>query len=196
MNELRELQKYQNIHDLECHKDILRLKFDDSFKHDVLHFGKYSGRLSKLLELKYDISKSTPNIKKTIVDAFIIILHLSNTFNFDLLKILNCMDIDNGTIDNIVTKIIKNNPDLYKSLNVTNYDDRLLQFILKLTATIGPLQKSAEDLDHLLGLDIKKMRDELTKLTLIILLEGKIWGVNFNNDVKQRWAVIKQKQTV
>ncbi len=196
MNELRELQKYQNVHDLECHKDILRLKFDDSFKHDVLHFGKYSGRLSKLLESKYETPKNTSDIKKTIVDAFIIILHLSNTFNFDLLKILDCMDINNGTIDDVVAKIIKNNPDLYKSLNVTNYDDKLLQFILKLTSTIGPLQKFAEDLDHLLGFEIKKMRDELIKLTPIILLEGKIWGVNFNNDVKQRWIDIKQNQTV
>ena len=195
MGRLITLQNEQFKHDEDCHRDILYMTYQERFKHDALHYGKYSGRLALLLEDKLPSEKIQAVVKKTLVDAFIIILHSAELFQMDLEAYLKeKLNIEGElSIAELVKTLKESASDIYASLNAPDEKDRLLNLMLKMTVIGGPMQKAAEELDHMIGIPRDEIRDRTANLLVILLLAGSIWNVDYEKDVRNRWEDIVRK---
>ncbi|MDP3881495.1 MAG: hypothetical protein Q8Q31_01315 [Nanoarchaeota archaeon] len=75
-----ELQSTQKEHDHNNHSDISTLPLFDRINHYVLHYAKYTARLT---HQKGDV-ETERELKRTYTDAFLISLSASNALNMDL----------------------------------------------------------------------------------------------------------------
>lgn len=75
-----ELQIMQKEHDAKNHSDIHTLPLFGKINHYVLHYAKYAGRLTR----KRSDEETIKELKRTLVDAFLITLSASNALNVDL----------------------------------------------------------------------------------------------------------------
>ncbi len=94
-NRLRDLQITQQKHDLENHFEIICLPKSERLKHYGLHFAKYVGRLARN-------PKSDAELKRTLVDAFLISLCAANALNQRLYQHNWRLDGDCSQIDLLV----------------------------------------------------------------------------------------------
>jgi len=195
MGRLITLQNEQFKHDQDYHRDILYMSHQERFKHDALHYGKYSGRLAQLLVEQSSSDRIRNVVKKTLVDTFIIILHSAEMLHMELESFLkNKLEIDRNLSVTELTEILKeNSPDLYATLNVTNEKDKILNLMLKLTIIGGSMQKAAEELDHMVGIPGEDIRNWTCDLLIIMLLAGSVWSVDYERDVHNRWDDIAKK---
>jgi hypothetical protein len=195
MGRLITLQNEQFKHDEDCHRDILYMTYQERFKHDALHYGKYSGRLALLLEDKSPSEKIQAVVKKTLVDAFIIVLHSAELFQMDLEAYLKeKLNIERElSITELVQILKESSPDIYASLDAHDEKERLLNLMIKMTVIGGPMQKAAEELDHMIGIPRDEIRDRTANLLVILLIAGSIWNVDYEKDVRNRWEDIAKK---
>jgi len=195
MGRLITLQNEQFKHDQNYHRDILYMSYQERFKHDALHYGKYSGRLAQLLVEKSGSEHNQAVIKKTLVDAFIIVLHSAEMLHMELESFLKeKLEVDRDLSITELTDILKeNSPDLYASLNVNDEKEKILNLMLKLTVLGGWMQKAAEELDHMVGIPGDDIRNWTCDLLIILLLAGSVWSVDYEKDVRNRWDDIAKK---
>lgn len=195
MGRLITLQNEQFKHDEDYHRDILYLTYQDRFKHDALHYGKYSGRFADLLISDAPNEKIKSVVKKTLVDTFIICLHSAEQLHMNLEEYFKeKLNVDRDLSIQELTDILKEaSPDIYSSLNSQNDKEKLLSLMLKITIIGGRMQKAAEELDHMIGIPSDQIRDDLGNLLVILLVAGNIWGVDYEKDVRNRWEDIAKK---
>jgi hypothetical protein len=195
MGRLITLQNEQFKHDENYHRDILYMTYQDRFKHDALHYGKYSGRFAELLIPDTPNEKIKSIVKKTLVDAFIIVLHSAEQLHMDLEEYFKeKLNIERDLSIQELTDILKEaSPDIHLSLNSQNDKEKLLNLMLKITIIGGRMQKAAEELDHMVGIPSDQIRDDLGNLLVILLVAGNIWGVDYEKDVRNRWEDIAKK---
>jgi len=195
MGRLITLQNEQFKHDEDYHRDILYLTYQDRFKHDALHYGKYSGRFAELLLLNSPNEKIKSVVKKTLVDAFIIVLHSAEQLHVNLEEYFKeKLEIDRDLSIGELTEILKEtSPDIYSLLNSQNEKEKLLNLMLKITIIGGRMQKAAEELDHMVGIPSEQIHADLGNLLVILLIAGSIWGIDYEKDVRNRWEDIAKK---
>lgn len=195
---LLELQNKQLIHDQKCHRDILYMSHQERFKHMVMHYGKYSGRLADLLRTHSDHVKTMNEVKRTLIDCFIIVLSSAEVLQMNLEDNLkNKLGIVRDVSINELSDILKESAsNLFSLLNSVDERERVLNLMLELTSIGGFMQKVGEDLDHLVGIPRDQIKEQTSNMLVILLLAGIVWSVDYENDVPARWDAIGKKTVI
>lgn len=195
METLFEFQKKQVEHDREYHRDIFFLNYQDRFKHMVMHYGKYAGRLANLLKTKSDVEKIQSEIKRTLIDCFIIVLSCADLLQLNLEeKLKEKLGIDNSiSLDELANTVKEASPTLYQSLSSGDETNKVLNLMLEYTAIAGELLKVGEDLDHMVGFDRNAIREQTINILTIILISSLIWKVDLSDETTKRWDVLVKR---
>ena len=195
MGTLFEFQKKQVEHDRKYHRDIFFLNYQDRFKHMVMHYGKYAGRLAKVLNTKSDVEKIQSEIKRTLIDCFIIVLSCADLLQLNLEKKLKeKLGIDDNLSLNELTNTVKEtSPTLYQSLSSGDEINKVLNLMLEYTAIAGELLKVGEDLDHMVGFDRDVIREQTINILTIILISSLIWKVDLSDETTKRWDILVKR---
>src|SRR3989304_5804166 len=192
---LFDLQEQQLKHDMKCHRDVFFLSHQDRFKHIALHYGKYSKRLADLVLNPRTTAIECKNIvEKTLVDTMIMILNSGELLQIDFEEVLREKLNIEGTlfIDNFLL-FLKPNNDLYEFLNKGNYQEMTINLMLEMVAISGFMQKSAEELDHLMGINREQIKNQTVEFLTLVIIAGSIWNVNFTSELEKRWKEIEEK---
>jgi len=193
---LFQLQEEQLEHDKKCHRDIFFLSHQDRFKHIALHYGKYSKRLADVvLNQRMSVEEARNIVKKTLVDTMIMILNSGELLQIDFEEALRSKLNKEGSIFIDVLPILlkTTNKDLYKFLSNGTSQKAILNLMLEMVSISGFMQKSAEELDHLMGIPREQIKHQTIEFLSLIVIAGGIWNINFSSELKKRWDEIEQK---
>ncbi len=195
MPTLFELQKDQVEHDQKYHRDIFFLNYQDRFKHMVMHYGKYAGRLSRLLQIKASRDEIQYDVKRTIIDCFIIVLSCADLLQLNLdEKLRENLGNDKTTSLNELAKDVKEaSPDLYDKLSSGDEPNRVLNLVLEYAPIAGDLLKVGEDLDHMVGFNRDVIRAQTINILNIVLLSSLIWNLDLERETIKRWEVLARR---
>lgn len=192
---LFDLQEQQLEHDMKCHRDIFFLSHQDRFKHIALHYGKYSKRLADLVLNPRNSSKAEEIVTKTLVDTMIMILNsgelLQINFEHEICSKLGL--VEHLFIKKLPELLRQNDPDLYKFLSEGDTQQLIINLMLEMVSISGFMQKSAEELDHLMGMPRQQIKHQTFEFLCLIIVAGSIWNVDFQSELEKRWAEIEQK---
>lgn len=162
--QLYKLQLIQLEHDEKYHKDISNLNLHHRLNHLVLHFAKYAGRFWELEQNKERWCGN--DLKKLIIDTFIISLSACNTLNIYLDKVLT---EDNLSISNLF--------ELGKSLEEGNKNIQL-NTLKQFSIYVGNMAKACESLDRLENISFRDIMIDnvilISNLTLSMAFKHKI----------------------
>lgn len=192
---LYELQEKQVEHDQNFHRDIFFLNYQDRFKHMVMHYGKYSGRFAKLLNEKHTPEEITNEVKRTLVDCFIIVLSCADLLHLNLEKKLKeKYSIEkNLSIKDLAERAKESSSELFTLLAIDDERERVLNLMLEFTNISGFMLKVAEDLDHMVGFQRETIRDQTMNILNILLIASLIWGVDFEEEIPKRWDILEKR---
>jgi hypothetical protein len=192
---LFDLQEQQLEHDMKCHRDIFFLSHQDRFKHIALHYGKYSKRLADLVLNPRNSSKAEEIVTKTLTDTMIMILNSGELLqiNFEN-EICSKLKIDEHLfIEKIPILLRKIDSSLYKFLSEGDTQQLIINLMLEMVSISGFMQKSAEELDHLMGMPREQIKHQTFEFLCLIIVAGSIWHVCFQTELEKRWKEIEQK---
>jgi len=193
---LFQLQEEQLDHDQKCHRDIFFLSHQDRFKHIALHYGKYSKRLADVvLNQRMSVEEAGNIVKKTLVDTMIMILNSGELLQIDFEEALRSKLNKKGSIFIDVLPILLKitNKDLYQFLSDGTSQKAILNLMLEMVSISGFMQKSAEELDHLMGISREQIKHQTVEFLSLIVIAGGIWNINFSSELNKRWNEIEQK---
>lgn len=198
MTTLLDLEKKQIDHDQKCHRDIFFLNFQDRFKHMVMHYGKYSGRLADILREKTESEKINFEVRRTLIDCFIIVLSSAEMLQMDLDVLLRKkIELDKPVSIHELSEAVKeSSPDIFSLLNVNDEKSRILNLMLEMTSIGGFMQKVGEDLDHLVGIPRDAIKQQTLNMLSLLLLAGLVWNVDYECDTQKRWDVLSEKTVI
>ena len=196
MTTLFELQNEQVCHDKRYHRDVFFLNYQDRFKHLVMHYGKYAGRLSRLLQNK-TTDEIQCDVKRTMVDCFIIVLSSADLLHLNLNDKLKekLENNDNSSLSELILDLKNISLDLYDRLSVGDRKNNVLNLIIEYTPIAGDLLKAGEDLDHMVGFNIDAIREKTLDILNIVLLSSLIWNIDLECETHKRWDYLKNKTT-
>jgi len=192
---LFDLQEQQLEHDMKCHRDIFFLSHQERFKHIALHYGKYSKRLADLVLNPRNSSKAEEIVTKTLVDTMIMILNSGELLqiNFEN-EICSKLKIDEHLfIEKIPILLRKIDSSLYKFLSEGDTQQLIINLMLEMVSISGFMQKSAEELDHLMGMPREQIKHQTFEFLCLMIIAGSVWNVNFQSELEKRWKEIEQK---
>lgn len=192
---LRILQEKQIEHDQKYHRDIFFLNYQDRFKHMVMHYGKYSGRFAYLIKTHSDSSLINNDVRRTLVDCFIIVLSVADLLQLKLdEKIKEKLGIEREiSVNELSTSLREASPDLFAFLDGDDDMSKLLNLLLEFTTIAGNMLKIGEDLDHMVGFERNSIRDKTLDLLSILLLSGIVWNVNYEQEIPNRWDELAKR---
>lgn len=195
MTTLFELQQKQVDHDQKYHRDIFFLNYQDRFKHMVMHYGKYAGRLARLLRNKAASDEIQSDVKRTIIDCFIIVLSCADLLQLNLNdKLKEKLGSDeNSSLKELTLDVKEASPDLYARLSTGDEANKVLNFILEYTSIVGDLLKVGEDLDHMVGFNRDVIREQTLNILNIVLLSSLIWNIDLEDETPRRWQILAKR---
>ena len=195
MGTLFELEKKQVEHDQRCHRDIFFLNYQDRFKHMAMHYGKYSGRLANLLKTTMDSETTHKEVKRTIVDCFIIVLSCADLLQLNLEeKLKEKLGIEKKiTLVELCDEVKEASPQLYSILSEGDERNRVLNLMLEYTSVAGYLLKVGEDLDHMVGFNRDTIREQTLNILTMMMLSSIIWKIDLEEEVSKRWDVLVKR---
>lgn len=163
INSLRELQWHQLLHDDAYHKDIASMAPATRMKHFALHMAKYAAYL-----VEADESDDTALAERALIDAFAIILAISNTLGQDLSRDVAARNASaDGDHAPIWRAFIKHT---------------------------GSLAKACESLDHIEDLPFKVlMKQSNTALAATVLHGTMQYGLDIVPSYKARLREVEQR---
>ena len=163
-----------------------------------MHYGKYVGRLSKLLRDETTSNDIKHEVKRTLVDCFIIVLSCADLLHLrldDKLKEnLKCNNTQ--SLKELIICVKKESPDLYSKLSTGDDKNKIFNLILEYSPLVGDLLKVGEDLDHMVGFDRDIIRNHTLGILNIVLLSSLIWDVDLENEVPKRWQVLANRTKI
>lgn len=196
MKTIFELQQLQLEHDKRCHRDIFFMNHQDRFKHIALHYGKYSKRLADVvLTEKITVVECKKIVKKTLIDTMIMILNSGELLQIDFEKELNTKLDHKGSllIDTVPILMKMKNKELYYFLSKGNYQEMTMNLMLEMVSIAGFMQKSAEELDHMMGMPRDQIKHQTVEFLSLVITAGSIWEVLFSSELEKRWSEIEEK---
>jgi hypothetical protein len=203
MASLLDLQRKQKSHDESFHRDIYFLSHQERFKHIAYHFGKYTGRIARMLKTLDSADKIDIQLRKTLTDSFIIILNAAEIFGLDLdynvAKALGLNKPSRNDVKKLAGLFRESNPAPYPNLVHTNDNDLgklILNLLLEYADAAQILHKACDSLDHMEGLDREKITSSLVNLLTIVVLAGDSIGLDFEDSVPKRWREIEQSKVL
>lgn len=182
---LLNLQKRQQEHDKEHHRDIFTLPYPDRMNHYVHHFSKYVGRLSRDYA---DEDMRIEHIEMTLADGFIVGLAAANTLNLDLQSELEEMfGLEADGVE-----------EWGEALNPTEdiMDSEELQDWLfeRVASPAGRMANAMESLDHMEPMNTRKVLEEETvEIISNLLIAAENLGTNLEQILDDRWTEIEEE---
>ena len=161
----------------------------------VMHYGKYAGRFADLLKTNSSAKKTQSEIKRTIVDCFIIVLSCADLLHLNLdKKLKEKLGIENDiSLIELIDKVKEASPDLYQSLSLGDETTKIKNLMLEYTVIAGELLKIGEDLDHMVGFNRDVIRKQTIKILTIMLLSSLVWDVDLVKETLKRWDVLAKR---
>ncbi len=181
-DQLLKIQIEQLEHDELFHKEITRLNIHQRLNHMALHFSKYSGKVCDCILNHPDKN----DLKKTIVDSFIISTTCINTLNILLSdKIL----VVEETQCNEFSQLGKN---ISKKLKINAEDP--LWLVKTFPIVTGELAKACESLDHLEAFVYREsIIDCVVKISSLMLAASYHLKIDLILEVSLRLTEVKKK---
>ena len=176
-----ELQQQQKRHDEQFHRDIFFLSHQERFKHVTFHWGKYVARLARLIK-QYDTTKTIDEVelRKTLIDALIIVLNAAEIFNLDLSKLLapESAKRDNMTLAELSRVLRTKYSGKYHWIENGDKKAFVSGLLLDFSDQAGIFHKACDSLDHMEGLSRENVTAALLSLFVILLLSGEAIGID------------------
>ena len=135
-SQLLQLQREQFEHDEAFHREVARLEIKHRLTHMALHFSKYVGYVGGHVG---DDSRG-PDLRRVIVDCFIIALSSANILNVRLSDEFGLDSTDYPSLH-----------DFARRLSLQNSEGRFdaAWLLVALSIPVGRMAKACEALDHL-----------------------------------------------
>lgn len=170
---LRSLLKDQRVHDERVHRDIYYLSYPRRLTHLVLHLSKYVGRLTTPIDRR-------DNIRRTIVDTFIIALSASELLRINIAEELT--GHLNPTPRDLTLLASQGVPKLSPLVEAGEW------FFEELARQTGLCAKSLESLDHLEEHDYRRqLENSITCIVKACLVTTAQIGLDLDQSVRSRW---------
>jgi hypothetical protein len=199
MNSLIELQQQQKRHDEQFHRDIFFLSHQERFKHVTFHLGKYVARLARMIK-QSETGKPIDEfeLRKTLVDAIIMMLNAAEIFNLDLSKLLTPESSrrDSITIAELSQLLRTQYSGKYKWLESGDRKAFVYGLMLDLSDQAGVFHKACDSLDHMEGLSRENVTATLLSLFVVLLLAGEAVGTDYASSIPSRWREIEKSKVL
>jgi hypothetical protein len=182
VKQLLSLQVQQLEHDELFHKEITRLNVHQRLNHMALHFAKYSGKVCD-----YVLNASDDqNLRKIIIDSFIISTTCANILNIRLSDKLLTADADQCHSLHDLGHVIANRFGL-------NVDDPL--WLLKTyPIVVGQLAKACESVDHLEPYAYREsITDYVVRICSLMLVAASHLQIDLASAIPLRLTEVKKK---
>lgn len=180
--QLFNLQIAQLKHDELFHKEITRLSIHQRLNHMALHFAKYSGKICDYILN----NPNEQNLKRVIVDSFVISVTCANILNLRISdrlippgkqKFSNLDELGN---------------DLIKRLGIDIHDS--LWLVKAFPVVAGEFAKACESVDHLESfLYRESMTDSVTRICSLILVAALQLKIDLVAETPLRLNAVKKK---
>jgi len=172
------MQKLQQAHDESAHRDILSFDLYKRLKHMVLHFYKYAGKIESA-RITGDLSQ----LRKILIDAFIICMASANAINLSLGKtIFNEAEMPN--LDALARELGKG----------LSSRDLFAETLHALLIFGGQMAKAIESADHMECGDPRTTMEVLIpKLAAVILGVLSQLDGHLEKDIRDRLHAVEQK---
>ncbi|MBX3629014.1 MAG: hypothetical protein KF908_03700 [Nitrosomonas sp.] len=180
--QLFNLQITQLKHDELFHKEISRLGIHQRLNHMALHFAKYSGKIC-------DCVLNTPdeeNLKRIIIDSFIISVTCANILNFRISdRLIPFEEKKFSSLDDL-------GGDLIKRLEINMHDP--LWLIKVFPIVVGEFAKACESVDHLESFSYREsMIDSTARICSLMLVAASQFKIDLASEVSSRLNEVKKK---
>lgn len=179
-----DLQKRQHKHDQEHHQDIFNISYPERMNHYVLHFSKYTGRLSRE---GLGRKETRDTLRKTIADSVIVALASANTLNMDIGKRLRKDYNINSEELSVVAE----------ELNEANLSDEheISDWLFSRLATpAGNMANAMESLDHMESVNTRQvLEDETVEIMRVLLIAAYNLDVDLAKILDDRWNEIEEE---
>ncbi|NHN60054.1 MULTISPECIES: hypothetical protein [Halorussus] len=182
---LLDLQKRQQEHDKEHHRDIFTLPYPDRMNHYVHHFSKYVGRMSRDYS---DDDMRIEQIEKTLADSFIVGLAAANTLNLDLQSELE--EMFGLEADGVAEWGEALNP----SDEVMDSEELKEWLFTRMASPAGRMANAMESLDHMEPMNTREVLEEETVETVSnLLIAAENLGTDLEQILSDRWTKIEEE---
>ncbi|MEZ4720291.1 MAG: hypothetical protein R2813_00265 [Flavobacteriales bacterium] len=180
--QLFDLQVAQLKHDELFHKEITRLGIHQRLNHMALHFAKYSGKIC-------DCVLNTPdeqNLKRIIIDSFIISVTCANILNFRISDRLISLE------EQKFSSLVDLGDDLINRLGIDMHDP--LWLVRVFPVVVGEFAKACESVDHLESFSYREsMIDSAARICSLMLVAASQLKVDLVSEVSLRLDEVKKK---
>lgn len=178
---LRNIQARQREHDIRAHQDIYYLPSPARMNHLTLHITKYAGRLAQK-----DVAVS--ELKRTIVDAFIIALSAADLLRIDFTEALG-----------IRSQITEQNDFMSLGFALRGQDcgSECVEdwYFRKLAEVAGKMAKACESLDHMESVPYREVLSEaILDLCRATLAVSSMLSLDLVSEVGQQWEKIEAQR--
>lgn len=180
-----DLQKRQQEHDKEHHRDIYTLPYPDRMDHYVLHFSKYVGRLARDYA---DEETHEAQLEKTLADSFIVSLAAANTLNLDLQAQLEEMfGLNAGGVAEWGRKLDSTDD----QMGSEEIQDWLFR---RMAIPAGSMSNAMESLDHMEPMNTRELLEEETvEIVSDLLIAAENLESDLEKLVDDRWTEIEEE---
>lgn len=180
--QLFNLQIAQLEHDELFHKEITRLNIHQRLNHMALHFAKYSGKICDCILN----NPNEQNLKRTIVDSFVISVTCANTLNLRISdRLIPSREQKFSSLDELGN-------DLIKRLGIDIHDS--LWLVKAFPVVAGEFAKACESVDHLESFRYREsMIDSVTRICSLILVAALQLKVDLVAETPLRLNAVKKK---
>lgn len=176
------LQIAQLKHDELFHKEITRLNIHQRLNHMALHFAKYSGKICDCILN----NPNQQNLKRVIVDSFVISVTCANILNSrmsDRLILPNEQKF--SSLDELGNNLIKR-------LGIDVHDP--LWLIKAFPVVAGEFAKACESVDHLESFRYREsMTDSVIRICSLMLVAASQFKIDLASEVSSRLNEVKKK---
>ena len=182
---LLDLQKRQQEHDKEHHRDIFTLPYPDRMNHYVHHFSKYVGRMSRDYA---DDDMRIEQIEKTLADSFIVGLAAANTLNLDLQSELE------GMFGLEADGVAEWGDALNPSDEVMDSEELKEWLFTRMASPAGRMANAMESLDHMEPMNTREVLEEETvEIVSNLLIAAENLGTDLEQILSERWTKIEEE---
>lgn len=184
MTELLDLQKRQQEHDRDHHRDIYTLPYPERMNHYVLHFSKYVGRLSRDYAEEEQLDQQ---LEKTLADSFIVALAAANTLNLDLQDELEEMfGFEETALDGWAGQLNASD----QAMNLEELQDWWFE---RMATPTGRMANALESLDHMEPINVREILEEDTvEIISNLLIVSDILSSDLDEVLDARWVEIEE----
>lgn len=183
--DLIDLQKRQHHHDREHHQDIFNTSYPERMNHYILHFSKYTGRLSNQYSTEADLTK---HLEKTLADSFIVALAAANTLNIDIHNQLHQRQEINGKTPETVAE------ELNQVDGISSLEEIREWFFNGIAVPAGEMANAMESLDHMEAMSVRPvLEEEIMNIIEYLLIASDLMRVDLVSLLEERWNEIEEE---